>query len=84
MGAKVSCCAACKVNPDPRGWSACHDCRKLNEFNPEHDSIVLKLNQIAHILECAKAQSGWPPDPSYYWILEAEKVLALLRKQVLK
>lgn len=28
-------CPACQKDPDPRGWSACYDCRKLNDKPPQ-------------------------------------------------
>jgi len=60
-------CPACTRDPDPRGWSACFDCRELNRPWPEPDLSDAHVDRVARKLFRAfdDASAGCEPLHDY-------------------
>lgn len=51
-------CEACIKDPDPRGWSACYDCRQLYEDNQKVIRNWTNLGDLREFLRMVKVTEG--------------------------
>lgn len=67
-------CLACALDPDPRGPSACFDCRELNRARPPLDLSAAHVDRVARRLFRAfdDVNNGHEPLHDFDVLIECE------------